>query len=263
MVSFSGIDAFRNSLTSINIHYLSDYLNSLVNGYFMSTPLWYLYLYIGILLSLPILRKLVKNCTDKDYLYFFIVFVVINTILPVFERIFNNEGWQLSVILGCKMFYAPIGYLLFGYWFYNYKKSTVNKKKMLLLCTSSFLVSLIASVVIAIPFGYESFILDSYAPNVVVMSTAVFCMVVSWFDGVELQPVPQNIIVFLGRLSFGTFLFERMIRNKMNDFQIYERLRAFNVPSFLATLVFQIGVFVICVLITFVLKKIPGIKKLL
>ena len=74
-----------------------------------TTALWYLYSYIGFLLMLPVLRKLIKTLKDKDYKYIFLVHIVFSLSTAVVDGLLFDAGsvnpsMSLSMLLEFNIF---------------------------------------------------------------------------------------------------------------------------------------------------------------
>lgn len=82
---------------------------------------WYLYLYLGFLLLLPLLRKAVSGMTNKDYGYLFGLSCV-SSILTMFGY-FSGSFINNSVFLLPSVFFYPLS----GYWIDNASDSSYGK----------------------------------------------------------------------------------------------------------------------------------------
>lgn len=68
---------------------------------------WYLYAYIPLLLSLPLLQKFAKSLSNKDYMYIYILFTFFNMALPVFHNTFVLIN-AITIYVTCQYFTAKI-----------------------------------------------------------------------------------------------------------------------------------------------------------
>ena len=69
-----------------------------------TTALWYLYSYIGLLLMLPFLRKMVMNLSEKEYIYLFVGNIIFVGILPCVEFLLWNNGIKLNESFSVTLF---------------------------------------------------------------------------------------------------------------------------------------------------------------
>jgi surface polysaccharide O-acyltransferase-like enzyme len=95
-----------------------------------SPHLWYIYMIIGIYLITPIISKWVQNCSEKEILYFLIIWLIALILnQPVLERYITD--------IDVSYFSDFIGYLVLGYYLsvktFKYSKSVVNIAAILLI----------------------------------------------------------------------------------------------------------------------------------
>ena len=116
-----------------------DYVVNLIAGN-ISAHLWYLYLYLAFLISLPILRRLAQNLDDKLFAYMIILAVVFNGVIPCFEYALGftlNANVKVTWI-GTNIVLCPcVGYYLHTMW------DHAKIKKVLLII---WIVNLLANI---------------------------------------------------------------------------------------------------------------------
>ncbi len=117
---------FFNQLTySLNgfIEFLTEFINKNATNAF-----WYMYLYIGILLMLPILQKMVKNFNKNDYMYLMLITIVFLGTLPIITHFFTNIKVSGHII--DPLFSVYIGLFISGYFIDRYVEP--NKKLVII-----------------------------------------------------------------------------------------------------------------------------------
>ena len=65
--------------TDLSVMNRTDYLRGLYDGR-ITTSYWFLYAYLGYLLGLPLLRKLARAMTERDFLYITVLMGVMNAL---------------------------------------------------------------------------------------------------------------------------------------------------------------------------------------
>jgi surface polysaccharide O-acyltransferase-like enzyme len=90
-----------------------DYVKNLLEGP-VHYHLWFLYLIVGIYLTVPILRPWVKQATERDYLYFFAVCIVGTWVYKVLAYFFNTH-----IGLYFELFTNQTGHFVLGYYLGN------------------------------------------------------------------------------------------------------------------------------------------------
>ena len=129
-----------------------DYVVNLIAGN-ISAHLWYLYLYLAFLISLPILRRLAQNLDDKLFAYMIILAVVFNGVIPCFEYALGftlNANVKVTWI-GTNIVLCPcVGYYLHTMW------DHARIKKVLLIIWIVNLLALIAEEILTIHWGIQT-----------------------------------------------------------------------------------------------------------
>lgn len=171
--------------------FLSDFI------YESSYHFWYIYLILGIYLFVPILNRWIRNCPEKEIVYFFclwLISMVVAAYLP-------DNIIPVSLL----HFSGYTGYLVAGYYLAN--KNTGAKKY-----TATSLGAVVLGVLIT--FGgtwyrtqqlgkFSALFYDFLQPNVALMSLGIFWM----FKKSSFTMRPWNsVMATIGRDSYGIFL---------------------------------------------------------
>lgn len=157
--------------------------------------LWYIYILIGLYLFIPIINKWVQKASEKDFLYFILLWGIS---LFFFDK---NSNLYYTV----SSFAGFIGYLVLGY--FLYMKDLSSQKYILSICVYLFLLGLCITVLgtfyLKTSSGYFTPVLYEFlAPNVVLMTVSVFVFAKHWtfFN--------QNfkVLQIISQYSFGIYL---------------------------------------------------------
>lgn len=222
---------------------------------------WFLYAYLGFLIMLPILRNLVKNMKKETYYYLFAVYGVCKLGLPILEQIAHIN---LSDNLAMNLLEINILCPIVGYYLEHVLDIKSIDKNMKILGT---IIVCIIIVLAGILTTLRNPQLDNQNEETyigygsVVIAAYVFILIKAIFNNKKLPKILNKIILIIGGCSFGIYLEENMLRKIMLD-KIVQPLSP--VISTLPACIIAI-ICIICVgtIITFILKKIPYIKKLL
>lgn len=242
-------------INNINIfNFLKTILN---NPYILSY--WYIYALIGIYIVLPFIQKMVKNFTDKDFIAFISIFLIIPTFinfLKTYLKFSVNYNLQLS------FFPIIISIVICG----NYISKTKLSKKILISSIFTFIVSYITMFLsMYIPYltkGKISYILDSWNSfPVILMSISLFYIFRYLFENKKYSKKSINIITMIASTTFGIYLIHTAFNFKLYKLNIMQNL--FNSNGIIAIIILDFLVFIVCMIIVYVLKKIPFIKKYL
>ena len=86
--------------------------NTWMNAY------WYLYAYLGYLLTLPLLRKIAKSLTDSNYRYMIVLVLVLTGYLPMILYVVSkgtfslNTSFKIDWLASSIFFFPLLGYYL-------------------------------------------------------------------------------------------------------------------------------------------------------
>lgn len=227
--------------------------------------LWYLYAYIGLLVMLPLLRKLVQGMDEKDYRYLFICYFFLTGIIPVMEYFFGEGTIRMT-----KSFDAPLvtSYSVFYFVMGYYIEKVMDKEKfnwrnisigamlgVAVIGVSCYMTmykaKLTGELNESVSQSFHSCLIAIPAINVYVSAKYVFMKV-------NIGPFLKKIIQILGSTAFGVYLLQEMLMPHLEFVAKYLDPR---IRTFPACLVWLMVVYVVGVLITLVLKRIPIIKK--
>lgn len=214
--------------------------------------LWYLYLLIGIYLLLPFYKKIVKSSTDKELIYLAGVYTVFISLLPILNMWGINCGFYI-----CTALIYPL-YLFGGYMINRGILRFDAPKTEALIILSTTLIVILTNV--RWDTGFAA--LDDlwgYPSILVIAQTAGLFALMKRLDDCNLQRF-HAIIDKLDECSFGIYLihmlFVRLILRYM-QFNPYDN------GGILAFIALIIGIYAVSFVITWGLKKIPGLKWLL
>lgn len=242
---------------------------NLVYNQEMSPQLWYLYAYLGAMLMLPFLRKIAKHLTYKESLYLLIcnlLFVgVISCVLYLINGVYISKIGHLSIPLFTE---RPIFYMLMGYFLEHIMpKEKYNRKNAVLAVVLFFVFGAMDSYVthLLIVDLREAGVNQGFSYNlfsclIAVPAISVFFLVKYFFMKVRLPKVLEKIIVACGSTVFGIYLLEAVLRRETYGvFLALDRV----LPKAVACSIWVLLCMLLGTVITLLLKKIPGLRKVL
>lgn len=242
-----------------------------------ATAFWFLYRYIGMMMMLPFLQKLVKSMTKHQFLYLFMLIFVIKGIIPIIQYLVSTipavqaatEGNALimSRHLTSNLFSEDVLYFIGGYYFGNYlKDEELNRKHALAWAGAGFLAVIITCLITQYKINLTGVTdgpaAETFYNNLIAIPTfAVFYNVRLFFCRRSIPAATEKIILVLGRSAFGIMLCEHALRIQLEPYYYYY-FKPF-LPRMLACLGWVAFIYLSGLLITTVLKTIPGIRKLI
>ncbi len=243
-------------LFSVPYYLIGDFEHSLfdfcrvVGRASVTTAYWYLYLYLGILVMMPMLQRFVRQFEKKDFCYFFFF-----TFLCTFSFVTEfNVNFKLPI------FATYIGIAVLGYYldqFVECKKnwvlpSIVGIIGLLLLLTGYTIYRVKAER------GYAATLLQYDNVFYIAIAAGVFMLVKyvvlkkpEFFDERK-----NAVITRVGSDTFGIYLVSDFVIHYLKPY--FERWN-----NILAVIALDVIVFAVGLAVTAILKKIPLIKNLL
>lgn len=221
-----------------------------------TTAFWYMYMYIGLLVMLPFLQKMVANLSKKDVEIFIALCLIITGTWPILEHWFPILTY--SKLVDFALFDSFVGILMLGY----YMKKYVTPSKKKLIASVIVFVSCVAFNVIMTRHEYDItgginylFYDDRVYLPIVMASAAVFYMV----SQMKVEGLFAKIMKVLGGCSFGIYLLADFLLGRLQEiwFMMWTR----GMHQFVAIVIYEFMIFGLAFIITFVLRLIPGVKK--
>ncbi|MBR2994880.1 acyltransferase family protein [Candidatus Saccharibacteria bacterium] len=232
-------------------------LGSLIGGHY---HLWFLYLIIGLYLILPLLRLWVTKKNEKYVRYFIGLSLIFAFILPQIVEIgsnYNSAFDVLNSILYKKLYLNYVGgyttYFLLGWYLNNYVIK--NKKLVYMLGLLGVLATIVGTYVFSIVAGKLVLLDNNLSLNILFPSVALFVFVRNKYINMEAK---RGIVNRIADNSLGVYvahiLFVRLF------YAILDAVGCGNVAIVRIPIVF-IGTFVCSMLLTSVIRKVPGLRR--
>lgn len=217
---------------------------------------WFLYSYLFFLLSLPFLRKLASGINETLIIYMICLKGISNLALP-----FLNGMYGIVVSFDIKIICDYIYYGLLGYYLTHMGETTLKnvKKRILWIC---FGILVILSIGIMQLFYLRTGIyVQGYLDMLIFLMTPVLWLLIREIT----ESLPEDgrinsLIIAIGSCAFGIYLLDNFVRWQFLSTYVY--LSEHTVGVF-ANSVYVVLVFVIGGIYTWILKKIPLLKKFL
>ncbi len=236
--------------------------------------LWYLFMLIGMYLAYPAIRQISKNRDVTLYLIWLILALDLLTLISGttghFSTVAENSTvyplWRsfLGNLGDLKCAFVP-GYLacfLLGHYIHEYGLGKWHKL-IVRAAIPALLLSSLLTIWLSILSGkyVYNFMLESN-PLVILASAGIF----AFFRGpagseqIKRDPQTSKIMVWLGQNVFGIYLIHFSIR------EFFSQVLNFNVaslPALISVPLISILIFIISLVLTVLLRKVPLIKKIM
>ena len=216
--------------------------------------LWYLYLLVGLYLLLPAYRLIAKNAGRDVLIYLGVICLIFLSLVPTLERMTDFEtGFYI-----CTSSIFPV-YFFMGY--------MINKGQLKLGVTAGIIITAAGAAAIVIlsrmDFGDKQASVEKLLGNyaflpVVILSVGAFVLLKG--NGGVLRPGMAKVWEFLDRYSFGIYLTHLIFLRFLIK---VVKWNPFSFGSFWMLIPVAILVFMASLLVSILLKMIPGVKKLI
>lgn len=231
---------------------------------------WYLYAYLGMLLMLPFMQRIAKKMNKQDFYVLLILQFILSSFIPILNFILNrvsiesikiSDDFSVPLATFRVLFYPLIGYYIDR----NINVKTLKKKDILKMIIIAFAGIFVASICTY----YEGKISGGYTQNYVqlfdyLITIIVFIIVKYMFT--VLWPnlsygKTASIICIVGSLTFGIYLLDPYFRAIF--YETYAQFINKIIPKFVGSIGWCIISMFLCGIVTYILKKVPVLKKII
>ena len=250
---------------------LKDFIRRLW-GEGISIPYWYLYTYLGVLFLLPILSPAAAAISDWGYLWLLAIGLIMNGVVSVLSGMTGlgvmNQYFVTGLTGGALAQGTPymagqaVFYLLMGYYLaHRFPWEKLTGRRLLGLGILAAAAVLLMAGLCWYDFRYRGNTSGSYMGS--------FLCIVVLFLYAALHRIGERIpadgrmaklVEVLGSCVFGTYLLEGILRRQLDGIYLALEPKIHVLP---ACLVWVAAVVVCGMALTWVLKKLPGLRKLL
>lgn len=225
---------------------------------------WYLYSYLALLMTLPLLQKFAQGLSNRDFCYLFGLFVLFSCLLPTGEFFLGQGQHPLNPRLNPSWLSMGIViYPLLGYFLRHRLRNFWTGKRLALLWLGNIALILLSLLMTGLRIWQTGEVLAQTFHNTFVWSNAaaVFVSCQYLFDRTVPSQRAKNIILSLGESSLGIYLLHIFFMFKigsLKDCLVFYRL--FHLNGMVSTLLYCLAVLLMGYGATQILKNIPGLK---
>lgn len=223
----------------------------------LTNAYWYLYLYLGILIMLPFLQKMVANMKKRDFHAFFLISGGIFGVWPIIVHYIPEleySGYFELPIFGSHIWMLLIGCYFKRYCHFSKKDGVISGCIFLFFCLLNTGLTY-HEYISVIDTDYLFF--DNRKLFPIVAAGASFFALAST---IRFGKKASQVIVELGNLTFGIYLVSDLFIEHL--WPVYNKLISCGIYPMVAMLMFEVLIFLGGASVTFILKRIPLLKKL-
>lgn len=239
---------------TFSVFKLKNFLNSLLNAggadyYWSFLPLFMIYL------SLPVLSKFSEKERKNVFTYMiFFAFLTIS-VLPLLCKVLGigYASYLTTPISGGFLLFSLLGYLAVYEWRFTGKQRLI----IYFLGLLSWVISILGIYCMSVRVGHVDMTLGNYRSfSVIIFSFAVFTFVQYDLSNIKLiDAISTKWLRTISGASFGVYLIHAY------PIEWIPQFFAFDSRSVLWRTVGALLVYILCVLVVLLLKKIPGLKR--
>lgn len=241
---------------------VEDFLRTLYSKNVIA-PYWYLYSYLGFLILLPFLRKLIRDLTEREFLYLFILHLALGGLLPMGQYLLSGGGLYLNGSLNVSLVTMTI--VIFPAAGYYFERRSLTWKQIGLLWALTALAMAGAAFMTHYKISLTGQIGESqvgtfYKSLCLLPSVTVYATVKKLFESRSVPRWLEKTVLSVGGCTFGIYLIEQILRERGYFVQEFLAKWLTELP---ATLAYVALVLVLGYGVIWLLKRIPGVNKLI
>lgn len=231
----------------------------IINDFFKSYGhLWFLVMLIGLYMAVPILRKICEDKKTEEY------FLILSTIFTfIFPFILNIPKLSFYLQNSIISFAVPLvsgysGYFVLGHYLHNYEISKKKEKTLYLLGILSVIFTIVSTYFFSLYKGFASEAFYNYLLiNNLLSAVAIFILFKNHVSKIKLSNKITNKIKKISKLTFGIYLIHQTFIILATTYNIFNS----SITSALLTPVYTLIIFILSLICSYIISKIPFISK--
>lgn len=225
--------------------------------------LWYLPMIAIIYMAVPLIKKSVED--KKICRYFLVVFFVTALLFPtlfLYEFKFKYLFVSFFEYNDFYFFGGYMGYFILGHYLHNWRADITPLKRRIIIGVGacSFVLACILGTLTSREAGVADYSMQTpFVATNFFTSVAIFCALQTLGDKVEKKECITRVIQYVSSLTLGIYLLHPLTLNLFTELGFDTALKnpLLAVPVVLVCTVLITGLFAA------IIKKIPGIRKLI
>lgn len=239
-----------------------EFLESIYRGSGME-HLWFLYAYLGFIISLPFLRSIARDLDWEKFLIIFVGVALLQFVLPILDfLIFRQTGALSGYLNNLWLFSQIVAFPLIGYYLEHHltNKNKTRQKDIIILAflaVSSLIISVLMTRYALFFTDYTELFFNAPA---IFISTFLYVAIKRLFAGRYLPKWLNSSLLSMGSSVLGIYIIHPLIQVKTGSIAIFfinSRL-----GLLVSGLLWTLAVFLISYLIILMPKKIVLIGRL-
>ena len=225
--------------------------------------LWYLIMLIGLYVTVPLLEPIVRS--ERLTKYFLVLTFVLTILLPTLKAAMQYIS---PAVYNAMDEIKPLFGLNFGYLFYFVLGHYLSRRSVgwlrvpiYILGVGAFWLTVALSKYLTALVGHNDFTFFGYTYlNVMLQTLFMFCLFRDVFGKLQVGGTVEQLIRTASKCSFGVYLLHPFVLDLMDK---YYQLNTLSFNTMKAMPVVAVVVFTVSYVMSYVLNKLPVIKKYL
>lgn len=228
-------------------------------------PYWFLYSYLAFLLMLPFIRRMARGMQVSEYRYFFALSIGLTALLPIVQFLLTREQFRINLdlplVTTTSVCFSLLGYALEA----RLPREQLTRRLLLFagiaavaaIAVCAYMTDLLGRVDGELSEARSQAFLSCLS---VFPASALFLAARALFAGRACPAPLAACIRSLGGCTFGIYLFHVMCMDRLRG--LYYMLLD-PLGGFPACIVYTLAVFLAGYALTWPLKRVPVLKRLL
>ena len=220
----------------------------------ISMHFWFMYMILGIYLTTPIVKIFIRHARQQDIIYFLILWFYVSFIVKLMVN-------YIGVSFNIELFHVTnyIGFYVLGYYLSHFDLKKIGGKISIFITTIGMCLTFFLTYFFTIRDGgvFHDFWYNYHTFGVLLSAVGIFLICKRYLAKIKIGVLFHS----LSRLSFGIYLVHILVMWIFADTVIIPIHASFH--STLSIPMILIFVIVVSGLITFVIRKIPILRKLI
>ena len=216
--------------------------------------LWYLYLLIGLYILLPFYKIITRYCTDRELIYLCLVYFFFVSVIPSVEAF----GVPVAFYIGEALIY-PL-YMLLGYMVHRGRLRIGGAASLVLMLAGTAAIVIMDVCKYVYSMDVPSHMVGYASPAVVLQTLGLFSIMCRGAKATDDGGSSMQLIGRIDSLTFGIYLVHMIFVRLLFK---YWQVNPYEYGSGLLLIPIIVGIFLVSLIITWALKKIPGVSRVL
>ncbi len=228
---------------------------------YASNHFWFLFMIMGLYALVPMLRTWLRNASKREEEYILILFFVFQIMRFSLTELLNKSLVdEISTLIEITELSSYLGYFLLGHYLTKYPLSKRVARFSLFIAAVGILLNYLSgSYLSAVKGVYDVGLSDSYGVLVYFQCVTLFHYVTQFFENRKIGKSLSKLVTGIAKDTLGIYLMHLCVLGVMKDSGFIPN----SLPVVVSIFVYGIGCYLICCIISAVIRRIPFVGRYL